>query len=411
MDDAATSEDAEDATSDVDNGDSTEPIEDTQDVPTDDSAADETTEDTASDVDNDDTDESIKSTQDESVSDAVSEKMTDDEVLSNDTADAMSGLSDYMNKHNYGPNDFDTYSQDPEWRELQRKAFPDYELPPLSKESAFNQLSDYMNEHNYGPDDFETYSQDPKWRELQTAAFPDYELPPVNEAVEGVDFNEKAFDAVPDDRKDAVLDTFQDAPDGIKSTINDLSDELTVGDTRTYIDSDGSLKQECCHYSPSDDIIRMKPNYDNGEYAEVFRHEYGHFADSKLGNLSTSDDFIKAMNDDMARFANDNSLKGKMLDDLASNSAIEDRCVSDILSGSFNNDPEIIDRYKDECVDYWKHENDYWSGAKGPSNARERETFANMFSVYSGRERNESISFLEKYYPSTTKQFKSYFKC
>lgn len=98
--------------------------------------------------------------------------------------------------------------------------------------AGISELVDDMNEHNYGPDDFETYSQDPKWRELQTAAFPDYELPPVNEAVEGVDFNEKAFDAVPDDRKDAVLDTFQDAPDGIKSTINDLSDELTVGDVK-----------------------------------------------------------------------------------------------------------------------------------------------------------------------------------
>ena len=147
----------------------------------DDFAADETTEDTASDVDNDDTDESIKSTQDESVSDAVSEKMTDDGVLLNDTADAMSGLSDYMNKHNYGPNDFYTYSQDPEWRELQRKAFPDYELPPLSKESAFNQLSDYMNAHNYGPDDFAEYSQDPNWRLLHKEAYPNYEMPPLTQ--------------------------------------------------------------------------------------------------------------------------------------------------------------------------------------------------------------------------------------
>ena len=32
-----------------------------------------------------------------------------------------------------------------------------------------------MKEHNYGPDDFDTYSQDPKWRELQSAAYPDFE--------------------------------------------------------------------------------------------------------------------------------------------------------------------------------------------------------------------------------------------
>ena len=89
-------------------------------------------------------------------------------------------LSDYMSDHNYGIDDFDTYSQDPVWRDLQKKEFPDYELPPLTQESAKSQLYDYMSKHNYGQDDFNTYSQDPKWRELQSAAFPDYELPPLN---------------------------------------------------------------------------------------------------------------------------------------------------------------------------------------------------------------------------------------
>ncbi|MEY8574740.1 toxin glutamine deamidase domain-containing protein, partial [Oscillospiraceae bacterium 21-37] len=91
-------------------------------------------------------------------------------------------LSEYMNKHNYGPDDFAEYSQDPQWRELQKQAYPDYELPPLSEESARSQLSNYMNEHNYGPDDFAEYSQDPQWRELQKQAYPDYELPPRNDA-------------------------------------------------------------------------------------------------------------------------------------------------------------------------------------------------------------------------------------
>ena len=93
------------------------------------------------------------------------------------SSDSFNSLSDYMNAHNYGPDDFATYSQDPEWRILHREAFPDYELPPLTQENAYNQLSDYMNTHNYGPDDFAAYSQDPIWRELHSAAFPDYELP------------------------------------------------------------------------------------------------------------------------------------------------------------------------------------------------------------------------------------------
>ena len=109
------------------------------------------------------------------------------------TQNAFNSLSEYMNAHNYGPDDYATYSQDPEWRALQREAFPDYELPPLSQESAYNQLSEYMNAHNYGPDDFTTYSQDPTWRELQSAAFPDYELPSL------VDSEALSNGRVPDD--------------------------------------------------------------------------------------------------------------------------------------------------------------------------------------------------------------------
>lgn len=86
-------------------------------------------------------------------------------------------LSEYMNEHNYGPDDFASYSQDPVWRTLHREVYPDYEMPELSQENARTQLSEYMNEHNYGIDDFETYSQDPVWRELHGAAYPDYEMP------------------------------------------------------------------------------------------------------------------------------------------------------------------------------------------------------------------------------------------
>ena len=99
---------------------------------------------------------------------------------------AASSVTEYMSKHGYGRDDFATYSQDPEWRNLMRKEYPDYELPELTQESAKSQLSDYMNSHNYGQDDFDTYSQDPVWRELQSAAYPDYELPPEKQELFGL---------------------------------------------------------------------------------------------------------------------------------------------------------------------------------------------------------------------------------
>ena len=39
----------------------------------------------------------------------------------------MQALSSYMNEHNYGPDDFEEYSQDPEWQKLHREVFPDWE--------------------------------------------------------------------------------------------------------------------------------------------------------------------------------------------------------------------------------------------------------------------------------------------
>ena len=93
----------------------------------------------------------------------------------------INSISDYMNAHNYGPDDFATYSQDPQWRQLMHQEYPDYELPEMTRESANAQLSQYMNDHNYGADDYVEYSQDPVWRELHSAAFSDDELPSLDD--------------------------------------------------------------------------------------------------------------------------------------------------------------------------------------------------------------------------------------
>lgn len=86
---------------------------------------------------------------------------------------AYDQLSQYMNEHNYGADDYAEYSQDPEWQRLHEIAFPDAEAPELTQEAAYSQLSNYMNEHNYGADNYAEYSQDPEWRRLHEAAFPD----------------------------------------------------------------------------------------------------------------------------------------------------------------------------------------------------------------------------------------------
>ena len=142
-----------------------------EDIPEDVSNA-ETTDETA-DVEDTDTAEQPEDVTDTETTDETSEVSETPEINS---------ISDYMNAHNYGPDDFATYSQDPQWRQLMRQEYPDYELPEMTRESANAQLSQYMNDHNYGVDDYAKYSQDPVWRELHSTAFPDDELPPINDA-------------------------------------------------------------------------------------------------------------------------------------------------------------------------------------------------------------------------------------
>ena len=55
------------------------------------------------------------------------ETIYDDSDVMKENKTAMQELSSYMNEHNYGPNDFEEYSQDPEWQRLHKEAFPDWE--------------------------------------------------------------------------------------------------------------------------------------------------------------------------------------------------------------------------------------------------------------------------------------------
>ena len=143
-------------------------------------------------------------------------------------SEAYSKLFDYMNAHSYGPQDFGTYSQDPEWRILHRAAFPDYEMPPLTQESAMGQLYDFMNSHRYGPNDFEEYSQNPVWRELQSAAFPDYELPEYDDSKEAQALRDLGVPNV--DLRDCNPEYRSDVVNAVKDAFNEypaLKDQLS----------------------------------------------------------------------------------------------------------------------------------------------------------------------------------------
>ena len=140
--------------------------------------------------------------------------------------DAFRQLSEYMNEHNYGLDDFAIYSKDPEWQRLHSNAYPDYTPPETSsadtQENSFRQLFEYMNEHNYGSDDFATYSQDPEWQQLHSNAYPDYALP--KDSSEGiVDYAPKNIS------KDTATDTQSDISQSMDTEIAEAAFNQELG--------------------------------------------------------------------------------------------------------------------------------------------------------------------------------------
>ena len=209
-DDSTTDEVSEETTSETEDTDAAEQISDTQDEPLDDTATDEVSEETTSETEDTDAAEQISDTQSEqlddtatdepnelptteqygaslddaSINEAIGNEATEDELSDNyeeanayesrladdavsdiDEKSAMDRMSDYMNSHNYGLDDKDTYMSDPEWISINRDLKAELGIPQTAQE----QMMDYMGSHNYGIWDRETYMKDPEWQSLNEA--------------------------------------------------------------------------------------------------------------------------------------------------------------------------------------------------------------------------------------------------
>lgn len=114
---------------------------------------------------------------------------TDDE---DDEKAPFDSLVQYMSEHNYGREDYETYSQDPEWRALQKSAYPDFELPELSEEIASDNMTKYMSENNYGMEDYDTYSKDPQWQQMYRDLY--HEEPEVSEGEKKLETPDKDYE-------------------------------------------------------------------------------------------------------------------------------------------------------------------------------------------------------------------------
>ena len=208
-----------------------------------------------------------------------------------------------------------------------------------------------------------------------------------------------AFNEVPRNRREAVYEAFENSPDEIKRTVNELSERLSVENTSG---------NDCCHYDLEEKKIRMEECLDDAEYAEIFSHEYGHFVDNQKGDVSDTYEFRSAMFEDLSNYDKSTAIGRRnfdeMMNDLMNSDAAFDRAVSDNMSAFFRNDPEIVRRYLYEGVAYYQHDNRYWDWRGN----REAEVYANCFSM-SAQNNQASCRFMQRYFPRTWERFKKTF--
>ena len=156
--------------------------------------------------------------------DSSEETITLDEMSENS---ALDNMTEYMAEHNYGRDDFETYSQDPEWQQLNNELLESDGREPIdysenTEASAMDSMTEYMYEHNYGRDEFETYSQDPEWQQLNNDLLQEMGREPI-------DYDETGETSIEDT-------DYNDIPESEQS-ISDIMDNVEVDDMESLDDA------------------------------------------------------------------------------------------------------------------------------------------------------------------------------
>lgn len=165
-------------------------------------------------------------------------------------------------------------------------------------------------------------------------------------------------------------------------------------------------KKVGAYYSPSHKQIVMTQEYNNEDFQDVFKHEFGHFVDHSNGWLSEQKEFRQAFEkecnaSDLGTFPGAEKTLSMLSDLFNNDSAKFDRHVSDILSSIYQNNEMIQTRYDMEGLEYYKHDNSYWV----VDHNRENEIFADLFAIYSTNDPS-TVAFVERHFPDLTSTFK-----
>lgn len=170
---------------------------------------------------------------------------------------------------------------------------------------------------------------------------------------------------------------------------------------------------EKSHYDADDNCIYMNECYDDDLYSDVFRHEFGHFADCHLGDLSLRKEFQDAVKADKKLWnpGNDNWSENieQMMNNLVESEAVHCHYISDLFSGMFLNDSKVVEAYSDKTgLAFRGHENEYWleTLSTAPEHAIERETFANLFGVFTEND-SSAVQYVQRWFPNSSRCFET----
>ena len=194
---------------------------------------------------------------------------------------ALDNMAEYMSEHNYGREDFETYSQDPEWQQLNNDLLEADGKEPIeygeeTETSALDNMAEYMSAHNYGQEDFETYSQDPEWQQLKNDLLEadgkepiEYgEEPESITEVPSADENSEVEQSVSDimDNVEVTdsesLDDFSEELDEThspESSIEELMDSTDVQENEDELEAESELEPEVEAESEVEPEIEAEP--------------------------------------------------------------------------------------------------------------------------------------------------------
>ena len=158
---------------------------------------------------------------------------------------AQNAMAEYLGSHNYGREDYEIYSKDPEWQRLNNDLLVEMgeepiEYPTTPDEAAEasifgpkpaqNAMADYLSEHNYGREDYEIYSKDPEWQRLNNDLLVEMGEEPIDYSASLDQGTERIYDDFEKTILEANKDFYESGSFYVQG-VNELGYTGTCGET------------------------------------------------------------------------------------------------------------------------------------------------------------------------------------